>query len=516
MSGNGAAGSRNGRAAARSVLALVFVVSVTMSLASSMLNIALPDVAADLGASAGEATWILAGYQLSNVGLIIWLGQLSDVRDRGRLFLGAVALFTVASALLAVAGSATTIIVLRVVQGAAAAALLANSAALVAALFTGPALRRAMGVYLAGFSVAQVAGPGLGGVVTDRLGWRALFAGLVPLCALAWVWGRFALARVTLPPPRPRRLDIVGHTLLVAALSALLTGLTLVADHGWGSAAALVPLGVAALLVPLVGRSLTRSDHPVIDPELLRDPGFRWGMSAGFLVAMPRLALMVLASLYLQGIGGQSPLQAAVRVTVLAVGLTLGALLADRLAAASGERRTSVLAAVAALLGTVALVGLVGAHPVAGPFDAALLVVGLGTGAFQTLNIAQLLRIGSVARAGSVNATRVMLQSLSMAVATSTTVSLAVTWASPAAARAFVAGHPELLSEADVDALLLGIRAVLVVFALVVLAGLGATLRTPRPTAAPATAGGTGRAGTGPAGVPGDGTDRVPRPESAT
>lgn len=466
------------RVGSRAVLGVVFLATVIMALSSSMLTIALPAIADDLGASAGQASWVLAGYQVSNVALIILMGQLSDSLDSRVMFLAGVALFTVTSGALALASSAGVIIGLRVLQGAAAAALLCTCAVMLAAVFRGRALAKAMGFYLAGFSLGQVAGPGVGGLVTDQWGWRWLFLGAVPLCLVTLLWGSRVLTGVPRTGTRRFRVDLPGNAVLTVVIAAVIGALTLSADHGWGSVLVLGPLAGGVLLLPVLWWCVRRARDPAIDPELLRIPGFRWGMTAGFLVATPRLALMAIASLYFQGLEGDTPLAAATRVTLVAVGLTVGSLLAEPLTRRWSERVVSMGSATVSLGALLVLVAVIEDAGVW--LDASLLLVGFGTGAFQTLNVAQLLHTVPLARAGSANAVRVMLQSLSLSVALSVAVSLVVTWAAPEAAQAFISGRPADLSPGDVADLITGYRVALGVFAGLVLLGLVAILRTPQ------------------------------------
>jgi MFS family permease len=146
------------------VLAVVFVTTVLISLNGTMLTIALPAVVDDLDASATEATWVLLGYMLVNTSLMVPMGQVADSIDRRRMLLAGLLLYTGAALGMGIALSAELFLAARVVQGLAAAMLLANTAAIIAAVFRPTLMNRAMGIYLSGFSIAQVAGPCVGGL----------------------------------------------------------------------------------------------------------------------------------------------------------------------------------------------------------------------------------------------------------------------------------------------------------------------------------------------------------------
>ena len=123
--------------------------------------------------------------------------------------------------------------------------LLCNAAAVLVAVFPPRLLPRAMGVYLAGFSIAQVAGPAVGGLVTTWLGWRWTFLSCVPLCLLALGWGWRALGRVSLPRSSTVRVDVLGNLVIMIVMVGVLTAVTLAPSRGWSDLAVLAPSGSA-------------------------------------------------------------------------------------------------------------------------------------------------------------------------------------------------------------------------------------------------------------------------------
>jgi MFS family permease len=460
------------------VLAVVFLATVVIALSSTMLNIALPSIAADLHASAAQTSWALVAYMLTSTLLTILMGQLADSLDRRRLFAAGLLVFTVTSLALGAAGDIWVLVALRGVQGVGAAMLLCNAAAVLVAVFPPRLLPRAMGVYLAGFSIAQVAGPAVGGLVTTWLGWRWTFLSSVPLCLLVLVWGWRALGRVSLPRSTTVRVDVLGNLVIMVVMVGVLTAVTVAPSRGWSDPAVLVPLVVGTLLLPVFVAVELRSPHPAVDPGLFRDRVFTGGMLAAFLISTPRLSLMVVAGLYFQGLQGASPLEAAAGVTVVAVGLTAGSLLADPLSRMTGERILTIGAVLGSLAGLLELVWAVERGGAA--FQMGLLLVGLGTGLFNPLNVSLLMRNTPVERAGSVNAVRVMLQSSSLALATAVALSLVVGWVPQQAARAFVAGDSAALSSADIAGIVHGYQVVFLLFGGLLLLGLAAVAVTPR------------------------------------
>jgi MFS family permease len=162
-------------------------------------NVALPDIAQDLGASFTDLQWTLSGYALALAVFLLTAGTLADRFGRKRLFLVGLVAFNVASVLCAAAPSAPTLIAARVVQGVGAAIMFPSSLALLAEEFTGPARRRAIGTWGAVIGLSFAAGPLLGGLLVEAAGWRAIFV-LNLLLGIPAVW----LARLHCASPRTR------------------------------------------------------------------------------------------------------------------------------------------------------------------------------------------------------------------------------------------------------------------------------------------------------------------------
>jgi len=463
------------------VLGVVFAATVVMALGSTMLNIALPTMARELGASASQANAALVAYLLTNVAFTIPMGQLADSLDRRRMFLAGLGGFLVTSVLLSVARSITDVVVLRALQGIAAAVLLSNSVAILAAVFPHRRLPRAMAVYLAGFAIAQVLGPTLGGLVTVAWGWRWVFGCLVPITLVALILGWRALSKVSLPSSTGWRIDVRGNLLLGGIVTAVLLAVTISPGVGWADPWVLGLLGVAGVLLPLLFATERRVPHPAIDLDLLRDPVLGRGILAGFLVNLPRLSVMVVAALLFQGLYGDSAAEAAVKVTVVAGGLTLGAMVAEPICHVVGQRATMVASPVLSSVGLVVLAVAVDPHEHLAALQVGLLLVGLGTGVFGPLNLSMLMLAVPLTRAGSVNALRVMLQSASLSLAIALSVSLVLAWAPVMGRNRFMAGAASALSREDVSSIVTGYRVVFGSMSMLLLVAVFVVLVTPQP-----------------------------------
>ncbi|MFM6852352.1 MAG: MFS transporter, partial [Terrabacter sp.] len=198
---------------ARAALVVVFAGTILIGLNATMLSVALPTVVGDLGASPAQGTWMLLAYLVvAGAGLVL-SGQLADCLDLAAVFRTGLAAFGLASLALLGTTDAALFIAARAVQGAGSALMLSTAAAIVSVSHPPERRRSAMGVYLAGFAIAQVSGPLVGGLVTSVLGWRWLFVVGLVIAAADLVLGRRALSRLPTRPFTGLRVDVAGNAL---------------------------------------------------------------------------------------------------------------------------------------------------------------------------------------------------------------------------------------------------------------------------------------------------------------
>lgn len=441
----------------RSLLALVFTATVMLALNATMLNIALPTVVRDLGATAVQGNWMLLAYLIPYGSMLVLMGQLSDSSDKRLVFLGGLSVFTLASLGLALAPDAWWFIGLRAVQGAGAAMLLSTAAAMIAVVFPPSRLAGPMGVYLSGFAIAQVAGPNVGGLLVTLVGWRALFLVNVPIGLVAFVWAWVLLK--DLPKGQPhhgRRVDPWGNGLIFVGMTALLFALSQAERSGWLDPMVVGGVLVFAVTLPVFWYVERRVDNPAIDIDLLKQRSFALANYAGFALAIPRLVSALLLSLYFQGFQGDSPLVAAFKITPLALAVTVGSLGVKHVAKAVDDRRDALGFAIASTLGlTMMLIGLAEDGSLAW-LIAGMVVMGFSTGVFSALNSSIILRSVHSTRAGSVNGVRTMFQVAGLSIGTALTLSLVTSALTPDQSQAFFSGDASGLSLHSLDLLARG------------------------------------------------------------
>ena len=350
---------------------------------TTVASLAVADVRSDFaGASVGGASWLITIYAVTFAALLAPAGRVADVVGRRTLMLAGVGLFTAMSLAAAVAPSLGLLLAARAIQGAGAAAMIPASLAIV--LADTPPERRAaaIGAWSAAGALAAAAGPAIGGVLVDTLGWRSLFLINIPF-GLAIVAGT-----LTLPRSRgaaERLPDPVGTVLLGVGVGALALGTAQGPDWGWASPETILFLagGLLAVLAALI-RS-TRHARPAIETGLWRTRSFALANLASLLYGAALFPWILVGTLFLIGAWGYSPLEAGLAMTPGAIVASIVALRAGSVVARRGPR--VVIVAGALVLGTAGLLCVLALPATPSLFIFWLpvgVLIGVGTGAITT------------------------------------------------------------------------------------------------------------------------------------
>ncbi|SDM75919.1 MFS transporter [Actinacidiphila guanduensis] len=359
-------------------LALICLAQFMLVLDVTVVNVALPDIAADLHLHRTALTWVVTAYTLCFAGLMLLGGRLADALGARRTFTAGLVLFTAASLAAGTAGSATALLAARAAQGTGAALLSPAALSLVTTTFHGPERTRALGVWAGIGGAGSAAGVLVGGALTSGPGWSWIFYVNVPVGVLV-----LAVLPAVVParPSRPARLDVPGALLATAGTGALVYGLVGAGDAGWGAARTLLPLAAAAVLYAAFAAVERRSSAPLMDVGMLA----RRPVLAGAFLMLVATALLVsaffLGSVYLQHVRGYGPLGTGLAFLPVAVTTAAGAHLASRLLGTLGARPVAAGGMALAALGLAPLAGLGGGTPVWPLVVPALAVAGLGVGA---------------------------------------------------------------------------------------------------------------------------------------
>ncbi len=344
----------------------------------TILNVALPDLTADLRPSAVAQLWIVDAYALVLAGLLVPLAALADRWGRRRMLLSGFTLFGAASLLVLLADSAGAVIAVRVLLGVAGAMIMPATLSLIRVLFTDQRERAlALGLWAAMASVGAAVGPIVGGALLEVFSWHAAFLVNVPLMVVAVVAGRVLLPESR--SERPGRIDATGVVLSVSGMVAVVYAVKQLGKHGPDVVTLLVLVLGALALTAFVRRCLHQAD-PMLAVRLFADRVFRAGVLTALASSTVMMALLLVTSQWLQLVRGWSPLDAGVALLPLAVGGLVGSPFAPALAARIGVRTVLV----GGLLATATGLGALGVLPHPLPYAglaATFLVVGLGTAA---------------------------------------------------------------------------------------------------------------------------------------
>jgi EmrB/QacA subfamily drug resistance transporter len=317
------------------VLALTSVVSFMVSLDSQVVATALPVIRVHLHASLAALEWTVNAYTLSFAVLLLTGAAVGERLGRRRMLAAGVGLFTAASAACALAPNVGALIAARTVQGAGAALMLPLALAALSAAF--PPHRRAwaLGIFSSVTGIAVLAGPVVGGAVTQGLAWPWIFWLNVPIGA---VMIPLILTRMTATAGTRANLDPVGLILATGGALGLVWALVRANSIGWASPQTVTTLAVGALLAVVFVAWELRTANPMVPVRLFGQRSFAAGNAAAFTVFAMLLALVFLMAQFLQTGLGFGPLGTGLRLLPGWATLTLIAPFAGTLIARIGER----------------------------------------------------------------------------------------------------------------------------------------------------------------------------------
>lgn len=342
-------------------LVLISVAQLMVVLDSTIANIALPYIQADLGFSDSGLTWVVTTYALAFGGLLLLGGRLGDLYGRRRAFIVGLSIFAVASLLGGVAGSEALLLASRGLQGAGAALASPAALALITTTFpAGPQRNRAFAVY-AGMSGAGAAvGLILGGWLTGSSmelfgtsieGWRLTFLINVPIGLAAAAVAPRVLAE---SETHSGQLDVPGAITATLGLFGVVYGLSNAATEGWTDTRTLVTLVGGLLLLAAFGLVETRATHPLLPFRIFRNRTRAASFAAMMLMPAGMFAMFFYLSLYIQNVMGYSPLEAGVAFLPFTAGIVVAAGLSSNLINRVPPR---YLAGTGTLMAATALVG---------------------------------------------------------------------------------------------------------------------------------------------------------------
>jgi EmrB/QacA subfamily drug resistance transporter len=342
----------------RIAVSVVFVVAMFMAIMdTTIVNVALPTISRELSVPLNRVDGVVVGFLVSLAVFIPVSGWLGDRLGTKRVFLAALAIFTIASALCGLAGSFAELVGFRVLQGVGGGMLTPTGMAMLYRTFPPAERVRASRILTVPTALAPALGPVVGGILVTAVDWRWVFYVNVPIGVAG-----FAFGFVFLPAHReesPGRFDLPGFALSGAGLGTLMYALSEGPSHGWSSPL-IVSAGLAgAMLLAVLIRLEVRTRQPLLHLRLLSDRLFASTTATLFIGVMAFLGSLYLVALFLQEGLGLSALNAGLSTFPEALGVMAGAQLAGRIYWRLGPRRmmTGGMLGVAAATALVITVG---------------------------------------------------------------------------------------------------------------------------------------------------------------
>jgi EmrB/QacA subfamily drug resistance transporter len=322
------------------VLVLLGLAQFMVILDVSVVNVALPQMAGDLGLSRTGATWAVTAYTLFFGGLMLLGGRLADQIGRRTVFLAGLVVFTGASLAAAAATGTASMVTARALQGVGAALLSPAALSILTTVFQGRERHRALAVWGAIGGGGAAVGVLAGGLLVAGPGWEWVFLVNLPVGVTVGLLTLMLVPR-RLPGAAERtsgRVDAAGPLLVTAATGLLIYGVVHAGDAGWSDATTLGAIASSVILYGLFGVVERRRAHPLVDLRIL---GQR-PLVAGTIVMLAASALLIagffLTSLVLQTVRQMSALQTGVAFLPVAVATVAGAHVAGRLVGRIGPR----------------------------------------------------------------------------------------------------------------------------------------------------------------------------------
>jgi EmrB/QacA subfamily drug resistance transporter len=401
------------------VFAIVAVGVLMATIDSSIVNVSLPIIARGFGVPlGGPVEWVVIGYLVVVAALLLTAGRVADVVGRKVVWVSGLTSFTTASALCGAAPSLGALVAFRALQGVGAAMMMSSSPAMIVGAFPREQRGRALGMNAVVVGLGISAGPTLGGVITQHLGWRWIFFVNVPL----GVGGIAAALHLLVADRRAGggRIDGLGALLLAIGLGGLTGTLSFGSELSWTSAPILG--GGAAAVAALVALAvhLGRATDPLVDPSLFRRRVFASSSASLLLCFVATFAVPFLMPFYLEQLRGWPAQRAGLLLTPLPLTIAVVGPLTGALADRIGTRVLAVGGLLLVSLGLV-LLSFVDASTAVPRMVADLMLIGFGQAIFQPPNNSALMGSAPGERqgvaAGVLASSRVIGQSVAVALA---------------------------------------------------------------------------------------------------
>jgi MFS transporter, DHA2 family, multidrug resistance protein len=339
------------------ILAVLCLSLVVIVMDNTILNVALPSLVNDLGATNSQLQWIVDAYTLVFAGLLLTAGTLGDKYGRKRALSIGLAVFGLGSAAVLFVSTPAHLVGIRAFMGIGGALIMPATLSILTNVFRDPKERgRAIAIWAGTSGIGVALGPVVGGFLLDHFSWHSVFVINLPIIALAIVAGWFIV-----PDSRDEhapRIDVAGALMSIVGLVTLVWALIEAPRYGWTDPIVLGGFLVAAIVLGLFVAWELRSDHPMLDVRFFENPRFSAANGAITLTFFAMFGAFFLLTQYLQFVKGYSPFEAGTRLLPMAAGMMIAAPLSARLVERVGTKVVVSVGLLIAALGLASLAGL--------------------------------------------------------------------------------------------------------------------------------------------------------------
>ena len=319
-------------------LAVLCLSLLIVFVGNSSLNVAIPSLSRDLGATESQLQWVIAAYSLVFAGLLFTTGALGDRFGRKGALQAGLLLFLSGCVAATLSDQMWQLIACRAVMGLGAAFIMPSTLSILVNVFPPEERTKAIAIWASITGAAGAIGPVASGLLLDHFWYGSVFFINVPIVVTALVSGVFLVPRSR--DPEQGVLDPVGALLSVVGITSVVYGLIEAPEAGWGSPVTLVAFGVGAAALALFVAWELHVEEPMLDIRFFRNPAFAVGTSGMMLVFLAMFGMMFLLTQYFQLVLGLSALDAAVRLLPMAPIMMIVAPMTPRLSARFGANRT--------------------------------------------------------------------------------------------------------------------------------------------------------------------------------
>lgn len=360
------------------------LLSAAMSaLDTSIVATAMPRIIAELSGLDYYA-WVTTAYLVTSTTIIPISGKLGDLFGRKRFVQVGIVGFLITSALCGIAGSMPQLVIARAVQGIFGGFITSSVFASMADLFLPATRAKIQGVFASVFATASIAGPIVGGILTDTLGWRWVFYVNIPLGIIASVIVAMTMPRIATRSTW-RNIDARGAVLLTAGIVPLLVALSETREAGWTSPLVLGLFGVAVVMLALFVWAERNIAHPIMPLTLFRTPTFTVSVIVSFLAAFAMFGSNIFVPLIYQGLLGMSATQSGALLTPRMIAMVAASLLSGQIVTRIKSYRFVGAAGLASLAFGLFLLSRVGTAGTQLDVIIGLIFIGIGFGSNQPI-----------------------------------------------------------------------------------------------------------------------------------